>query len=83
MRTRIYAAQPDDLEDLIKLAHFSKVTAKQWARISKAFFKQVFPNPLILDSLAKAARNPNLQYESQIRAQIVERIGRAVVAYAR
>lgn len=83
MLTRIHAEQPDDLEDLVNLDPFSKVTAKQWARIAKTFFKQVFPNPLKLKSLAKAARNPNLQYESQIRAQIVQRIGRAVVAYAR
>jgi hypothetical protein len=82
MRERIHMAQPENLEDVAKLPRFCKASSKQWAQIAKNFFKTVFPNPLELSSLAKAAMNPNLDYESQMRAQIVERIGRAVVALA-
>ena len=83
MRLRIHSAIPKDLDAVTKLAPLTKKTAKQWGVVSKAFFKQVFPKPEDLPSLSKAINDSDIEHESQIRAQIVERVGRAVAALAR
>jgi hypothetical protein len=83
MRLRIHSAIPKDLDAVTKLAPLTKKTAKQWGVVSKAFFKRVFPKPEDLHSLSKAINDSDIEHESQIRAQIVERVGRAVAALAR
>jgi hypothetical protein len=83
MRLRIHSAIPKHLDAVAKLAPLTKKTAKQWGVVSKAFFKQVFPKPEDIPSLSKAINDSDIEHESQIRAQIVERVGRAVAALAR
>ena len=83
MRLRIHSAISEDLDAVTKLPPLTKKTAKQWGAVSKAFFKQVFPKPEDLPSLSKAINDSDIEHESQIRAQIVERVGRAVAALAR
>lgn len=83
MRLRIHSATPKDLDAVTKLPPLTKKTQKQWCVVSKAFFKQVFPKPEENSSLSNAISDSEIEHESQIRAQIVERVGRAVAALAR
>jgi hypothetical protein len=82
LRTKIHRAVPDNLAQLAGLPPLTKASARQWADCAKRLFQIAFPNPAKIASLSHAVRNPNNQYESQIRAQIVSRIGRAVLALA-
>jgi hypothetical protein len=83
LRHRIHSSTPDDAQSLTKLPILSKATAKQWKTIAKAFFKKAFPKPEEIPSLSNAINDSDIEYESQIRSQIVERVGKAVVALAR
>jgi hypothetical protein len=83
LRTKIHQAAPSTPGLLAELPPLTKASAGQWAERAKELFLIAFPNPAKIASLRHAVRNPNIQYESEIRAQIVTRIGRAVVALAR
>lgn len=83
LRTKIHRAVPNDCGLVEQLPPLSKTTAKQWASCAKALFKVAFPRPESISSLASSISDSDIVYESQIRSQIVERIGRAVVALAR
>jgi len=83
MRKLIHSAAPEDIELLAGIPPLAKATKDQWMRLSKAFFKKVFPKPEELTSLSISINDSDIIHESQIRAQIVVRIGRAVGALAR
>jgi hypothetical protein len=68
---------------LVELPEFSKTSAKKWAEASKDLFKKAYPKCEEIESLAMAIGDGEVKYESQIRARIIERIGRAVLALAR
>jgi len=63
-------------DDLKPLAYLCE--PKDWAEAAKVFFKAAFPKCEEIKSLAAAIGDGEVKYESQIRARIVERIGRAV-----
>jgi hypothetical protein len=81
---KIYTTEYNDIRALTELPFFpDKESAKQWAKICKELFKKTFPKCEDIKSLAAAIGDGEVRYESQIRARIVERIGRAVISLAR
>mgnify|MGYP003337432924 CR=1 FL=1 len=81
--TQIHDARPEDLTEIGDLPVFERSSAKKWAACAKALFKIAFLKPESISSLASTINDGDVEYESQIRSRIVERIGRAVVALAR
>jgi len=73
----------NNFKRLVELPEFSKTSAKKWAEASKDLFKKAYPKCEEIESLAMAIGDGEVKYESQIRARIIERIGRAVLALAR
>lgn len=70
-----------DPETLAPLADLYR--AEDWAHVGKELLKKAYPKCEEIKSLAAAIGDGEVKYESQIRARIIERIGRAVLALAR
>jgi hypothetical protein len=82
LRSKIHRAVPIRPALLAELPEMTKSSARVWADRAKELFLIAFPDPAKIAPLRHAVRNPNIRYESEIRAQIVARIGRAVLALA-
>ena len=74
--------RPAWLGELGQLPDFSKASAPLWTAVAKRFFGEAIPAPEQVDDLAKAINDADVTYDSEIRARIVERVGRAVKALA-
>lgn len=78
----LHKFQPAWLDELGQLPEFSKASESSWTDAAKRFFKEAIPAPEQIQDLAKAINDKEVTYESQLRARIVERVGRAVKALA-
>jgi len=74
--------EPTWTSEIARLPTFSTSSAHEWKELAKRFFQEAIPNPEQILDLANEINDADVTYESQIKAQIVERVGRAVVALA-
>lgn len=69
--------------EIESLGEFEKANGDAWRRVGEEFFKEVFPQCHRIDSLAKEINDADVTLDSQIRAKIILRVGRAIAALAR
>lgn len=78
----LHKHQPAWLDEIAQLPDFSKTSARSWTDAAKRFFKEAILAPEQVLDLARAINDEDVTTEFQIRARIVERVGRAVKALA-